>query len=145
MTVQRILKVKGTHAPTIAPNKIVADVLESLEALDVGAVVVSSNGKDVEGIISERDIVRGLRTFGPSLLNKRVSDVMTRKVTTCKADDRVAGVMTMMDEQNIRHVPVVKDGQLAGIISIRDIIKLRLSEVQSDADAMRSYIAKGSL
>jgi CBS domain-containing protein len=143
MTVERILKKKGTHAPVVAPDVKIADVIDALESEEVGALVVSTDGLTIDGIISERDIVRGLQRFGPSVLNHSVRDLMTENVVTCTADDPVAGVMAIMDHRNIRHVPVVDDGALAGIVSIRDIIKLRLDEVQSEANAMREYISYG--
>jgi CBS domain-containing protein len=143
MTVQRILYSKGTAVPTISPDATIVDVIARLEAEDSGALVVSSDGKAIEGIISERDVVRGLRQFGTNAMAKKVTELMTKKVLTCNANDRVAGVMAMMDAQKIRHVPVVQDGNLAGMVSMRDIIKLRLDEVQAEADAMRTYIGHG--
>ena len=127
--------------PTVQPNARIKDVIAALEADDVGALVVSSDDKHIDGIISERDVVRGLQTFGRSVLEHPVNDLMTKDVVVCTADDRVAGVMALMDNNNIRHVPVVKDNKLIGIVSIRDIIKLRLDEVQADANAMQAYIS----
>lgn len=141
MTVERILKAKGRHVPTVTPDAKVAEVIHALEANDVGALVVSDDGSRIDGIISERDVVRGLRRFGAKALDQPVRELMTREVLTCTATDRVAGVMALMDAKRIRHVPVVDAGQLAGIVSVRDIIKLRLDEVQAEADAMRDYIA----
>ena len=143
MTVERILNQKGTHAPFISPGIKIAVAIDALEDEDVGALVVSGDGERIEGIISERDVVRGLQRFGPEVLQHTVGDLMTTDVITCTADDRVAGVMALMDAHQIRHVPVVDDGKLAGIVSIRDIIKLRLDEVQTEADAMRQYITGG--
>jgi CBS domain-containing protein len=104
---------------------------------------VSADGRGVDGIISERDVVRGLQRFGPEVFEHTVRDLMSPDVVTCTADDRVAGVMALMDDRKIRHVPVVDNGKLAGVISIRDIVKLRLDEVQAEADAMREYIGSG--
>jgi CBS domain-containing protein len=143
MTVQRILNSKGTAAPTILPDETIVNVIARLEAEDSGALVVSSDGKVIEGIISERDVVRGLRQFGTDAMAKKVTELMTEKVLTCNANDRVAGVMAMMNEKKIRHVPVVHHGNLAGMVSMRDIIELRLNEVQAEADAMRAYIGHG--
>lgn len=140
MTVKRILDGKGWHASTIRPDEKINDVIAALESDDVGALVVSEDGLKIAGIVSERDVVRGLMSFGPSVVDHPVRDLMTLEVTTCTAMDPVSGVMALMDDQNIRHVPVLSDGILVGIVSIRDIIKLRLDEVQSEADAMRSYI-----
>ena len=142
MTVQRILNSQqNITAAYIAPDAVITDVLHSLAFKDVGALVVSSDGSRVEGIISERDIVRSLRTLGPDLLSKRVRDLMTADVITCVPEDRAAGIMALMVSKHVRHLPIVKDGNLVGMVSIRDLLKLRLDEVQSEAEAMRSYIA----
>lgn len=143
MTVEKILNQKGTHASVVAPDTKVADVIATLESEDVGALVVSANGLTIDGIISERDIVRGLLQHGPSVLDHMVRELMTKDVITCTADDPVAGVMAIMDQHNIRHVPVTDENVLAGIVSIRDINKLRLDEVQAEANAMREYISSG--
>ena len=142
MSVERILRDKGTYAPTISPDAKVVDVIASLESDDVGALVVSTDGLTIDGIISERDIVRGLQAFGPDVLSHPVRDLMTANVVTCTADDRIAGVMALMQDRRIRHVPVTDDGKLAGIISIHDVVKLRLDEVQADAKAMHGYITQ---
>ena len=141
MTVERILVEKGRGAAFVSPGASIADVIEALGANDVGAVVVSRDGSHVDGIISERDIVRALRRQGARILDQAVENLMTRDVITCTAGDRVASVMAIMNSKGIRHVPVVDDGNLAGMVSIRDIVALRLAEVQSEADAMRLYIA----
>ena len=141
MTVQRILDEKGTHAPFVAPDVSISDVLETLEIEDVGALIVSTDGAKIDGIISERDVVRGLRKFGSEVLEHKVGEVMTTDVVTCTADDPISLVMRQMDERQIRHLPVVDKGKIAGIVSIRDVVKLRLGEVQSDADSMRAYIS----
>ena len=142
MTVERIIKDKGTYVTTVSPDAKVADVIDQLEADDVGALVVSADGDRINGIISERDVVRGLQRFGPAVLDHPVGELMTSEVVTCTADDPVVGVMAMMDDQEIRHVPVIENGKLAGIVNIRDIIKLRLNEVQNEANAMREYIGR---
>jgi len=129
------------HAATVAPDIKVADVIDALEAEDVGALVVSADGKLIDGIISERDVVRGLQKYGPDVLEHTVRDLMTVDVITCTPQDLVAGVMALMDDRKIRHVPVVENDKLTGIVTIGDIIKLRLDEVQGDADAMRQYIS----
>ncbi len=145
MTVQRILdsqqSVERTH---IDPDARIRDVLGSLAFRNVGALVVSTDGDEVEGIISERDIVRGMRKVGADLLDKPVRELMTEKVVTCVATDRAAGIMAIMVSKNLRHVPVIEDGKFVSMISIRDLLQLRLTEVQSEADAMRSYIAGGT-
>ncbi len=145
MTVQRIIdsqeSVERTH---VLPDAKIRDVLNSLAFRNVGAVVVSSDGETVEGIISERDIVRGLQKADAGLLDKPVKELMTEKVVTCVATDRAAGIMAVMVNKHLRHLPVVEGGKFVNMISIRDLLQLRLNEVQSEADAMRSYIANGA-
>lgn len=141
MTVQRILNSQdGGTAVSIGPDAGIDEALDALASKNVGALVVSSDGREVEGIVSERDIVRALRTMGPDLLKKKVRDIMTEDVVTCVAEDRAAGIMAVMISKHLRHIPVVKDGNLVSMVSIRDLLHLRLEEVTSEADAMRSYI-----
>jgi CBS domain-containing protein len=142
MTVQRILNSQQDSGPPawIAPDAEISAALDTLAAKNVGALVVSSDGRNVEGIVSERDIVRALRRIGNELLDKRVRDIMTSDVVTCVAEDRAAGIMAVMVSKHLRHIPVVKDGSLVSMVSIRDLLQLRLDEVRSEADAMRSYI-----
>lgn len=144
MTVQRILSSQqAVEAAHINPDAGIVDVLNALASRDVGALIVSSDGIKVEGIISERDIVRGLQSVGPDLLKKRVRELMTKEVVTCVPEDRAAGIMAVMVSRHLRHVPVVKDDRFVSMVSIRDLLQLRLDEVRSEADAMRSYIAGG--
>ena len=142
MTVQHILNLQHNRPATcIAPDAAIADVLQLPEFEDTGVLVVSSDGRIVEGIISERDIVCALRSTGPELLRKPVRDLMTVKVVTCTPDDRAVGIMALMVSRHVRHVPVVTDGNLVGMVSMHDLLQLRLEEVQSEADAMRGYIS----
>jgi len=141
VTVQRILNSQGGgSAASIVPDAGINEALGLLASENVGALVVSSDGKSVEGIISERDIVRALRSVGSDLLGKRVRDVMTEDVVTCVAEDRAAGIMAVMVSKHLRHIPVVRSGELVSMVSIRDLLQLRLEEVKSEADAMRGYI-----
>ena len=144
MTVQRILDSQQGNEPAhISPDAEIAEALNSLAFENVGALIVSSDGIKVDGIISERDIVRGLQSVGPDLLKKRVRELMTKDVVTCVPEDRAAGIMAVMVSRHLRHVPVLKDGRFVSMVSIRDLLQLRLDEVRSEADAMRSYIAGG--
>lgn len=140
MSVGTILKAKGTAVPIISSEVNVRDILQRLEEEDVGALVVTDDGVRIKGIVSERDIVRGLRIIGDHVLDVHVGDLMTTDVVTCKPDAKIAAVMAMMSANRIRHVPVVDGLKLTGFISIRDIIENRLNEVQADADAMQHYI-----
>jgi CBS domain-containing protein len=101
---------------------------------------VSSDGRTIEGIVSERDIVRGLARMGPDLLSRPVRDLMTAKVLTCVRTDRVAGIMALMTSRQVRHLPVVSDGKLVGMVSVGDLLQLRLEEVLAEAEAMQKYI-----
>jgi len=140
MTVQRILDAKGKGAAHIAPDATIADVLQSLEFQNVDALVVSVDGSRVDGIISEHDVVRGLKKFGSDLLGKLVRELMTAKVITCTPGDPVERVAPVMVSKHVRHLPVLTNDKLVGIVSIRDLIRLHLEAVQFDADAMRRYI-----
>ncbi len=142
MIIERILNEKDTHLPVISPMAKISEMVEALNNEEVGALVVSTDGKTIEGIISERDVIQGLLRFGKETLEKSVRDLMTTNVITCTADDRIVGVMALMAEKHIRHVPVTDNGELIGIIGIRDIIQLRLNEVQAEADAIRDYISR---
>ena len=142
MTVQRILNAQRDRTIThIAPDALIAQVLQSREFQNDGALVVSSDGSTVEGIISERDIVRGLQSIGRHLLNTPVRDLMTAKALTCTPEDRAAGIMALMVSRHVRYLPVLKEGKFVGMVSIHDLLQLRLDEVQSEAEAMRNYIS----
>lgn len=143
MTVQRIIGNKGPQVSTVPRQTTVREVLDELEAADVGAVVVSSDGAHVDGIVSERDIVRGLRKYGPALLDAAIRKIMTTEVVTCDWDDPIISVMARMDDRNIRHVPVLKKGKLAGMLSIKDIVSDRLRDMEQEASSLNEYI-KGS-
>jgi len=142
VTVQRLLSAQPKRTATcIAPDATIAQLLQFPEFEDTGALVVSSDGRVVEGIISERDIVRGLRTIGPDLLSRTVRDLMTAKVLTCSPDDRAVGVVALMVSRHVRHLPVVADGILVGLVSVHDLLHLRLEEIRSEAEAMQKYIS----
>jgi CBS domain-containing protein len=136
-----VIRSKGTVVVTIKPDDTVADLLALLDEHRIGAVVVSSDGSTVEGIVSERDIVRHLHSTGTSVLDGVVSAIMTSDVTTGSAKDDIAALAATMTELRVRHVPIVDDdGKLAAIVSIGDIVKHRLSELQSERDQLRDYI-----
>lgn len=141
MSVNSILVQKNSPIPTITSKANIRDVLQSLEENEVGALIVSDDGSIMRGIISERDIVRGLRTMGDDVLDASVEDLMTSDVITCAPNDQVALVRAMMVKHHIRHIPVLDNGQLAGLLSIRDIIQNRLDEIEAEAEVMRGYIS----
>ncbi len=143
MNVETILAGKGRDVLTIAPDAVIADAVRLLGAKGIGAVVVSADGKMVSGILSERDIVHGLAEHGGALLDRRIDELMTRNVETCSGRDTDQEVLALMTERRFRHVPVVEDGVLVGIVSIGDVVKSRLDGIASEAEAMRDYISRG--
>ena len=143
MKVAAILKDKGDNVVTASPDDTVAKVAELLKQEGIGAVIVTGAGGSVSGILSERDIVRAIPDKGADLLESRVSDLMTREVVTCTPDMAVNEVRKLMTEGRFRHVPVVVDGALAGVISVGDVVKQRLDELEAEAGALRSYISTG--
>ena len=140
MPVGRLLMKKGTNRPHILPGTFITDVIELLEFGDIGAITVSRDGIKVEGIISERDIVRGLRYYGAEILERTVDELMTVEVHTCTPQCSVASVLALMRRKHIRHVPVVDKGKLTGIVDLRDVVSLGIKNVQPDAEANDNLI-----
>ena len=140
MMVEEILKAKGSDIVTMPQNASVAEAARLLKEKRIGAVVISDDGARVLGILSERDIVHALVEFAAAALEMRVSELMTKDVVTCAPEDRIAGLMARMSERRIRHLPVIKDGVLDGMVSIGDVVKSRIDEVESEASAMRDFI-----
>src|SRR5438105_2691414 len=141
MNVETILRAKGSAVATIRPDETVGAAVKELISRNVGALVVSEDGETVDGIISERDIVHGLADHGAALLALNVADMMTRRVVTCELADTVDQLIAEMTYRRIRHFPVVQNGRLCGIVSIGDVVKNRLDEVEFEAQSMRSFIA----
>ena len=137
MRVADILKSKGQHVVTIVPEESIRSLSQRLRREHIGAVVVSYDGKTIDGIISERDIAHGVDVHGNALLDKKVGDLMTTAVFTCTRDDTVSQLMKLMTEKRIRHVPVFENDELIGLISIGDVVKFRLEELQMEANVMR--------
>ncbi|MGV8987021.1 MAG: CBS domain-containing protein [Cypionkella sp.] len=141
MLVSHILKSKSDDGVvTVKPGATVAQVAELLSARRIGAVVVSHDGRVVVGIVSERDVVRELGRRGPACLTDRVESLMTAKVTTCARDDTADAVLQRMTEGRFRHLPVIEDGYMVGLISIGDVVKARLSELAMENDALEGMI-----
>jgi CBS domain-containing protein len=143
MTVKRVLAskpVEGVH--TISPDAKVSEAVADLGARRIGALVVSRDGRHPDGIISERDIVRELGRGGAAVLDKPVSELMTKDLQCCAPDDAAQGVLRTMTVGRFRHMPVVDEGgDLVGVISLGDVVKMRLNEVKSERDAMEAMIA----
>ncbi len=141
MTVGRILAEKGREVFMTQPHRTLKEVVELLAAKGVGAVVVSDASMSVLGILSERDVVRVIARDGAAALNAPVSNHMTPKVTTVTRDDTIDHVMETMTAGRFRHLPVVEDGRLIGIVSIGDVVKRHVSAIDSDRQALREYIS----
>lgn len=140
MNVETILRSKGRSVITIAPDMRVSNAVTILHRKKIGALVVSSDGTTVDGILSERDIVHALAEHGTELLELPVSSVMVSRVFTCSPSDSVAELMAEMTDRRIRHLPVVEAGVLIGIVSIGDVVKSRVDEVEFEASEMRQMI-----
>jgi CBS domain-containing protein len=140
MRITDVLRRKGNAVVTVAPERTVRELLGMLAEYKVGALVVSGDGEVVDGIVSERDVVRRLHSEGEAVLNSPVSTIMTAMVHTCGPEDTTDDLMSSMTEQRHRHVPVLVDGRLAGIVSIGDVVKYRLEELQSERDHLTAYI-----
>ncbi|MCV0428595.1 MAG: CBS domain-containing protein [Roseibium sp.] len=141
MTVAAILSGKGHETITARSDALLGEICETLAKNKIGAVVVCSGDNSIEGIISERDIVRVIGTQGASALTLPVSAVMTKDVITCSEDNSVNEVMARMTQGRFRHMPVIKDGALTGVISIGDVVKFKIAQVELEAEQMRSYIS----
>lgn len=141
MTVKTILAAKGGEVITIDPTATIAAAANLLSEHRIGALLVLGPDHRVAGILSERDIVRALAKQGPSALDESVSQVMTRKVVTCNPTDTIGDIMEQMTAGKFRHVPVLEQGRLVGIISVGDVVKQRLGEMERESAAMREYIA----
>jgi CBS domain-containing protein len=144
MNVKAILAAKernlGGDIVSIEPTANLAAAAKSLSAHRIGAVLIRGAGGRLAGILSERDIVRALSEHGADALALPVGQVMTREVTTCGEDDSVASIMERMTAGKFRHLPVIANGQLVGLISIGDVVKQRVEEIESESEAMRDYI-----
>lgn len=141
MLVSQILKSKPTQGVlTLSPEVVVADAVAFLSEKRVGAVIVSEDGETALGILSERDIVRELGKRGEACLRDAVADMMTAKLTTCSPEDKAIRVLEMMTDGRFRHMPVIEEGRMVGLVSIGDVVKARLSELSMEKDALEGMI-----
>jgi CBS domain-containing protein len=136
------LRHKGSDVATVPPERTVTELLDDLARHNIGAAVVVGGGELV-GIVSERDVVRGLNTRGAALLTAAVSEIMTTKVVTCDPNEGLDSLAAIMTERRIRHMPVVDKGELVGIVSIGDVVKSRIEQLETDREQLESYIAQG--
>jgi CBS domain-containing protein len=152
MTVKQVLKAKGSRVATISPEATLTELVDALAENQIGAMVVSTDGTTIAGIVSERDIVRALRSDGlPALRESRlihldkvkVRDIMTAEVQTCEPTTTIEEVMSTMTTGRIRHVPVLDEGELTGIVSIGDIVKARISHLELERSALVDYVTTG--
>ena len=143
MNVETILQNKGRAVATIRPEDTVGAAVDALISGNIGALVASEDGAAVDGIISERDIVHALAQHGSGLLALTVAEVMTRPAVTCDPSESVGKLMAEMTNRRIRHFPVVRNGRLCGIVSIGDVVKNRLDEIEYEAKSLRSFISGG--
>ncbi|MBA2560075.1 MAG: CBS domain-containing protein [Propionibacteriales bacterium] len=139
MHLNEVLKSKGDNVFTVTPDITVRDLIALLAEHNIGAAVVCTADKPIVGIVSERDIVRGL-VHGTELLDAPISEIMTAEVRSAKPTDTVHDLMLLMTEHRIRHVPVVVDGELHGIVSIGDVVKSRIGELEFERDQLESYV-----
>jgi CBS domain-containing protein len=140
MTVKAILASKGYSVQTIEPTATLAEAVRLLDARRIGALVVCGAEARVIGVLSERDIVRTLAAQGVAALELTIGTAMTRRVVTCRESDTVGALMEQMTNGKFRHVPVVEDERLIGIVSIGDVVKYRLNEFEAESSALREYI-----
>jgi CBS domain-containing protein len=141
MRISEVLRHKGDKVTTIAPQASVQELLDTLAEHNIGAVIVSSDGANIDGIVSERDVVRKLHESGAALLDQQVLTIMTPDVHTCTLDTHIDDLMRLMTQQRIRHVPIVNEGRLAGLVSIGDVVKNRIDELEFERKHLVDYIS----
>ena len=141
MRIRDVLRAKGAHVVTITPDTDVQQLLQVLAEHRIGAVVVSEDGNSVDGIVSERDIVRALAERGAAVMSEPVTAIYTIDVHTVDVDASLEDLMRIMTDRRVRHLPVVVDGALRGIVSIGDVVKKRMEELESERSALTNYIS----
>lgn len=140
MQISSLLTAKGASVVTVGPTATVAEAVAELERHGIGALVVSADGVHIDGIVSERDVVRALGHAGGAVLDEPVSSIMTAQVLTCSPENDVESLMSVMTDNRVRHVPVVVDGSLQGLVSIGDVVKSRIGELEKDRQELVEYI-----
>ena len=142
MRIADVLRNKGAGVLSIAPDTLVSELIGGLVGRNVGAMAVVGQ-EGLLGIVSERDVVRMLHEHGADALRRRVADIMTSQLVTCSPDDSVDELSAVMTTHRVRHVPVLEDGRLAGIVSIGDVVKTRMEELQAEREQLAAYITQG--
>jgi CBS domain-containing protein len=143
MLIEHILANKGSEVISVPSTATVAEAVDVLRARRIGAVVVTDDGTTAAGILSERDVVRLLADTGPSALTRPVTTAMTTSVHTCAPEATLDELMAIMTTHRIRHLPVVRDGEMVGVVSIGDVVKLRVVELSQEAQALHDYVHSG--
>jgi CBS domain-containing protein len=143
MVIAGVLKQKGGMLLTVQPHASIADVVQTLTTNRIGAVLVVSGDGGLEGILSERDIVRSLAENGAGTLDRTAADLMTSNVTTATPQTTVAAAMELMTSGRFRHVPVMEDGRLVGLVSIGDVVKAKIADAEQEVDSLRAYVVGG--
>lgn len=144
MRIADILRGKGSMVATVTPTTTVNGLLTELSTRNIGALVVIDHGAGIVGIVSERDVVRQLQRQGPDLLGRPVADIMSTEVVTCGLGDHIDDLTALMTNNRIRHVPVLDGGRLIGIVSIGDVVKHRMDELQAEQAQLQAYITQGA-
>ena len=140
MHISDVLRGKGRDVVTVPPDTTVRDLLDVLAEFQIGATVVSADGENVDGIVSERDIVRALARRGAAVLSEDVSTIMTREVVVTHMEEQIDALFAVMTQQRIRHLPVIVDERLSGLVSIGDLVKARVKELETERDTLAEYI-----
>lgn len=143
MQVSGLLAVKGDEVVTVSPDDTAAEVVATLASKRIGAVVVTDDERHIAGVLSERDVVRALADGGAEALEQPASSLMTTEVFTCEPATTVEQLMSLMTERRIRHVPVLVDGCLAGLVSIGDVVRDRIADLETESQVLHDYIAHG--
>ncbi|MEL0080110.1 MAG: CBS domain-containing protein [Rhodospirillales bacterium] len=143
MIVDSILNSKGRDVFSVPANMSVRDVVRRLQALNMGATIVLAEDGSLAGIFSERDLMKAVAEQGSTALGLEVGDFMTRQIRTCKPTDGITTIMQIMTNKRIRHLPVLEAGEVIGVISIGDVVKFRIAEAETEAEALKAYIASG--
>jgi CBS domain-containing protein len=141
MTVKRLLERKGCFVPVIRSDLTLNDVINQLDLDDVGALVVTDDNKRILGIITERDITRGLKTYGRDVVDKPLLELMSKDVISVEMSESVSKVLGLMDQHQIHYIPVTEGDSLCGIINMLDLVKYRLAEIETEANLLKEYVA----